>query len=155
MLGDVEVNDTAPVVGEHEEHEQNAEPDGGHREEVDGDQALEVIVEERPPTRARRFPVADHAADLRCDCRPATFVSALPGPVVLEALPVPADHGRGLDNDQGVPPSVPGADEPEPEDAVSSSEPRPPDLPSEHDQLLAEGEILESVPENTWRSLSV
>ena len=66
MFGDVEVNDTAPVVGEHEEHEQNAEPDRGHREEVDGDQALEVIVEERPPTRARWFPVADHVLGDRC-----------------------------------------------------------------------------------------
>ncbi len=60
VFGDVEVNDTAPVMTEHEEHEQRAEPDGRHREEVDGDQALEVIVEERPPTRARWFPVADH-----------------------------------------------------------------------------------------------
>ena len=60
MLGDVEVNDAPRVMSEHEEHEQNAESNGGHREEVDGDQALEVIIEERPPTRARRFPVADH-----------------------------------------------------------------------------------------------
>jgi len=41
MFGDVEVNDTAPVMGEHEEHEQNAEPDGGHGEGVDGDEVFQ------------------------------------------------------------------------------------------------------------------
>ena len=60
VFGDVEVNDTAPLMTEHEKHEQDAEPNSWHREEVDGDQALEVIVEERPPTWARWLPVADH-----------------------------------------------------------------------------------------------
>ena len=178
MFGDVKVNDAPPIMGEHEEHEQDAEPDGGHREEVDGDQALEVIVEERPPTRARWFPVADHVlgdrrlgqidaefqelavnpgsapqrvgprhpanqiSDLGVDRWPATFVSALPGPVVLEALPVPPDHGRGLDDDEAFSPSIPGPSQPEPEDAVLGLQPWASGLSVEDDELLAERQIL-------------
>ena len=33
-------------------------------------------------------------------------VSALPSPVVLEALPVPPDHGLGLDDDEAFSPPV-------------------------------------------------
>ena len=53
MLGNVEVNDASSVVGQHEEYEQNAESNRGYREEVDGDEILEVIIEERSPTRTR------------------------------------------------------------------------------------------------------
>ncbi len=55
MLGDVEVSEAPPVMGEHEEHKQNAERHGGHGEEVDGDEILDVILQERPPIRARGF----------------------------------------------------------------------------------------------------
>jgi hypothetical protein len=40
VLGDVEVNDAPPVMGEHEEHEQNAERSGRHGEEVDETRSL-------------------------------------------------------------------------------------------------------------------
>src|SRR5882724_1429263 len=38
MLGDVEVEDTAAVVGEHDQDEKDAEPGAGHGEEIDRDQ---------------------------------------------------------------------------------------------------------------------
>src|SRR5207237_10592004 len=38
MLRDVEVEDAAAVVGKYDEDEQNAQPRGGNREEVDGDE---------------------------------------------------------------------------------------------------------------------
>ena len=60
MLGDVEVNDASSVVGQHEEYEQNTECDGGHGEEVDGDEIFQMIIEECPPTRTGWFPVAGH-----------------------------------------------------------------------------------------------
>ena len=49
MLGDAEVNDAPPIMGEHEEHEHNAECNGGHGEEVDGDEIFQMIIEERSP----------------------------------------------------------------------------------------------------------
>jgi hypothetical protein len=49
---------------------------------------------------------------------PAVPVSALPSPVILEAFPVPSDHGPRLDDDGTLSPSVPGSGEPEPEDLV-------------------------------------
>ena len=43
MLGDVEVEDAPAVVGEHDEDEENAEPSGGHGEEIDRDQVPDMI----------------------------------------------------------------------------------------------------------------
>ncbi len=178
MLGDVEVNDAPPVMGQHEEHEQDAECNGGHGEEVDGDEIFQMIIEERPPTRARWFRVANHVlgdrrlgqvdtefqklavnpgsapqrvgpghfanqiADLGVNRWPATLVSALPSPVVLEALPVPADPGRGLDDDEAFSPSIPGPSQPEPEDPVLGFQPWAFGFSVEDDELLAKGQIL-------------
>jgi hypothetical protein len=79
---------------------------------------------------------------LRCNRRPPTLVTTLPGPVILEASPVPSDHGLRLDNDEAVSPSRPGAGEPEPEDTVSFLQSWVSGPPAENDQLLAEGQIL-------------
>jgi hypothetical protein len=38
MLGHVEVDDAPAMVGEHDEDEEDAEPRGGHGEEIDRDQ---------------------------------------------------------------------------------------------------------------------
>jgi putative transposase len=43
MLGDVEVDDTPPIVGEHDEDEEDAPPRGGHGDEVDRDQVSDVV----------------------------------------------------------------------------------------------------------------
>jgi hypothetical protein len=49
MLGDVEVDDPPAVVSEHHEDEEDAEASGRHGEEVDRDQVLDMVSEERPP----------------------------------------------------------------------------------------------------------
>jgi hypothetical protein len=49
MLGDVEVEDTAAVVGEHDEDEEEAQAGRGHGEEIDRDQVPGMVGEERPP----------------------------------------------------------------------------------------------------------
>ena len=54
MLGDVEVEDTAAVVGEHDQDEKDAEPDAGHDEEIDGDEVPDVIGQKRAPRLRRR-----------------------------------------------------------------------------------------------------
>jgi hypothetical protein len=86
--------------------------------------------------------IRNQIADFGVDRGPTTFVSAFPGPVVLEALPVPADHGRGLDDDEAFSPSIPGTSQPEPEDAVLGFQPWASALSVEDDELLAERQIL-------------
>ena len=48
MLGDVEVDDPPAVVSEHDEDEEDAEASGRHGEEIDRDQVLDMVSEERP-----------------------------------------------------------------------------------------------------------
>ena len=57
---DIEVEYPAPIVSEHQEHVENLKPDGRHGEEIDGYQALHVIVQERPPGLRRRLAVAQY-----------------------------------------------------------------------------------------------
>jgi hypothetical protein len=46
MLGDIEVEDAPPVVGEHDEDEQDAQARGGDGEEIDRDEVPDVIGQE-------------------------------------------------------------------------------------------------------------
>ena len=56
----VEVDDTTPVVRQHEKDVEHLEADGRHREEVHRDHGLDVILEEGPPGLRRRLAVARH-----------------------------------------------------------------------------------------------
>ena len=49
MLGHVEVDHPPAMVGEHDENEEHAEACGGDREEVEGDEISDMVVEKRPP----------------------------------------------------------------------------------------------------------
>jgi hypothetical protein len=51
VLGDVHVHDTPSRMGEDHQHEEHAECDGRHGEEIEGDQVLYVVLEERLPCR--------------------------------------------------------------------------------------------------------
>ena len=43
MLSDIEMDDPSAMVSEHDEDEQNAQPRGGNREEVEGDEVTDVV----------------------------------------------------------------------------------------------------------------
>jgi hypothetical protein len=45
MSRDVEVQDSPPLMAQHQEHVQNLEADGWHGEEVERDKLLDVVVE--------------------------------------------------------------------------------------------------------------
>src|SRR5262245_10786096 len=47
LLGDVEVRDPAPIVGEDNQDAEHTQSRGGHGEEVDRDQALDMVRDER------------------------------------------------------------------------------------------------------------
>ena len=44
-----EMEDPTAVVSEHQEHVQDLETDGWHREEINGYQTLEMVIEEGSP----------------------------------------------------------------------------------------------------------
>jgi len=58
--GHVEVQNTAPVMGQHQKHVKDLEADRGHREEVDRDQLLSMILQKCAPSLRRRFAAAHH-----------------------------------------------------------------------------------------------
>src|SRR6266481_821354 len=60
MGGHIEVQNATPVMGQYQEHVKNLETDGGHSKEVDRDQLLDVILQERAPGLSRRLAIAHH-----------------------------------------------------------------------------------------------
>jgi len=50
MLGHVEMDDPAAVVGEHDENEEHAQACGGDREEVEGNEIADMVGKERAPS---------------------------------------------------------------------------------------------------------
>ena len=58
--GHVEVQNATPVMGQHQKHVKDLEADCGHREEVDGDQLLGVILQKCAPGLRRRFAAPHH-----------------------------------------------------------------------------------------------
>jgi len=53
--GHIEVENAALVIGQNEKHVKNLEADRGDGEEIDGDQLLDMILEEGAPSLRRRF----------------------------------------------------------------------------------------------------
>jgi hypothetical protein len=49
MLGDVEVEDTPPMVGEDDQNEEDPQSSGRNREEFDRDEVPDMVGEERSP----------------------------------------------------------------------------------------------------------
>jgi hypothetical protein len=49
MCGHCEVNNATPLVRQHQKHVQDLKPNGRHSEEVYGNEALEMILQERSP----------------------------------------------------------------------------------------------------------
>ena len=60
MGGDIEMEDPATVMSQHQEHVEDLEPNRGNREEIDRHQGLDVVVEESPPGLRRRLTEPDH-----------------------------------------------------------------------------------------------
>jgi len=75
-----------------------------------------------------------------------TATPTLPTPVEPKALPVPPDHGLGLDDDEAGTPLPPEAAEPGPEDPVAPALPGTLHAPPKDRQLLAESKILRHQP---------
>ena len=59
MFRDIEMNDTATIVTEHDEDEQNPEGSSRQRKEVDGHQVLHMVIEKAPPGLGRWLAMAN------------------------------------------------------------------------------------------------
>src|ERR1051326_694609 len=53
MFGDIEMNDSASFMRQHNEHKQHSKSSGRYREEVERDQISDVIIEKRSPRLGR------------------------------------------------------------------------------------------------------
>ena len=51
MLRQVEVKNPLTVMGQHDQHEEDLEPDRGDREEIQRDELRQVIIEKGAPRR--------------------------------------------------------------------------------------------------------
>jgi len=60
MGGHIAVNNTTMVMGQYQKHVKDLETDGGHREEVDGDQLRDVILQKGAPRLRGRLAAAHH-----------------------------------------------------------------------------------------------
>jgi hypothetical protein len=49
VLGDVEVHDVPPLMGQDDEHKEDPKRDGRHGKEIERYQVLNVVLEERLP----------------------------------------------------------------------------------------------------------
>ena len=58
--GHVAVENAPPVMGQHQKHVNDLEAKGGDSKEVDRDQLLDVILQERAPGLRRRLATAHH-----------------------------------------------------------------------------------------------
>ena len=61
------------------------------------------------PGRVLARHATDQVTDLPVDLQSAGSLAELSSPVELEALAMPLDNGRGLDDDQNRPPALPDA----------------------------------------------
>jgi hypothetical protein len=113
----------------------------GHRESRPRELSLEAAV---PPERVLRGHPPDEGTQLTRDARasasPAS--SGPPSPVGCPPSAMLAEHGRGLNDEQGLSPSgdPPTGENPEP--AVPIAQPRPRRSSLLHDQLLPQAQIL-------------
>ena len=49
MFGDIEVQNSAPIVREHDKHEEHSKVDRGHDKEIDSHKVFDMLIEERLP----------------------------------------------------------------------------------------------------------
>ena len=96
----------------------------------------------RSPHRVLARDSTDKHPDLRIDRWTSGSLPALPGPVELEALAMPADHGLGLHDEEGVLPVWSQTAEGDPECAVSLGQLGAFGLALHNGQLLSQGEVL-------------
>ena len=60
MFGHIVMHDSPTVVGENDQNKQDAKRSSGHHEEVDGDQVIDMIIQEGSPRLGGRFPLSRH-----------------------------------------------------------------------------------------------
>ena len=97
MLGNVEVEDAAAIVSEHDEDEEDAQGRGRNGEEIEGDQIRDVIGKERAPgLRGRCAALRDEPGDGALG-----HVEAELQQLPMDSRSAPERIGRGHSCDKG------------------------------------------------------
>jgi hypothetical protein len=66
MSRDIEMEDAAAVMSQHQEHVEDLEPNRGNCEKIDRHQCLDVVLEEGTPRLRSRLAEPDHVLALGC-----------------------------------------------------------------------------------------
>ena len=97
-----------------------------------------------PPQGIGRRHTSDQSFDRGFDGRAARRrAPGEHGPVAAKTAALPAQHGRGSDDDEGLPPGGPHPGQPDPQEAVAPSQSQPIRRSLVDGQLLPQGEVLE------------
>jgi len=116
MGGYIEVKNAATIMGQYQKHVEDLEANCGDREEIDGDELRDVVLQECAPSLRRRLPAAQHVfADARLPDVDTEFeqlaVNAWSAPPGILPAHLP-DQISGLAGDDGASglsvPSLPG-----------------------------------------------
>ena len=98
----------------------------------------------RAPQRVGAGHLPDQGSNLKASLGSTTgLLPGNPGPKETEASPMPGDDGLGFYHDQRTAPILPGLTEQNPKETIGLSQSWSRAVPLEHDELLAEGEILQ------------
>src|ERR1700737_4015511 len=125
--GHIEVENAPAVMSQHQKHVKHLEANSRHGKEIDGDQLLEVIVQEGAPSLRRRIAAADHVfahaglpdvdAELEpfpmdAGCPPSGIFAAHPADQVADFAGKRGSSRLALPNpprpEETEPPAVPG-----------------------------------------------
>src|SRR5438128_2870263 len=98
----------------------------------------------RAPKRIGARDLPDELTDLVVDRRSTGLASSTHArPVITKAFALPSDHGRGLNEDQSLPPGGPVTRQPRPEDTVGRTNMRPSHGSLIDRQLMSQGDDLD------------
>jgi hypothetical protein len=93
----------------------------------------------------RRGHTPDQSLDFRIDGRATSGRTARElGPVLTKTTPLPSQHSVRSHDYEGLLPPGPDSGQPDPEEAINSAEGRPHHRSFVHEELLTQGQILES-----------
>jgi hypothetical protein len=118
------------------------QPRDGSFRHLDAEFVQFAVNPRRTPQWVGSRHLADQPTNLGIRGRTTVLASRAPGPPSPEPIPMPAHDRLRLDEDNCSAPTFPATSQQDPEDAVPTPKPWPPDRTLQRSQLLAEREVF-------------